>query len=333
MSALLERLTGLTPRDPAFLWLALLVPLVLVVRALRRTRRPAVAFAPAALLGHVHSLRTRLLHVPRVLQVVGLLLLVFALARPAARVRVADETAGIDILLCVDTSSSMLAQDMDAERTRLAVAKDAAAAFIRARPDDRIGVITFARYSELDCPPTFDHGALAAILADIETVKGEGPEDATGIGAAVARAAQVLRAGGGRSRVVILFTDGEENVAVGDARDEIPPRHAAQLCERLGVRVYAIAAGVGRRGPDGTLVRIDTQPVEDMALRTGGFLGRARDANAVEAVYERIDALETAPIEQARFVLEDRYLLLLVLGLVLLVLGQVLAVTWLEVQP
>jgi Ca-activated chloride channel family protein len=333
VSALLERLTGLTLRDPWLLALAVLLPVVLLVRLRTRQRRPTVTLSSAGLLGHVHSPRTDLLHLPRVLQVLGLVLLLVALARPTERVRLADETTGIDILLCVDTSSSMLSKDMDAERTRLTVAKDAATAFIERRPDDRIGLITFARYPDLSCPLTLDHMALAAILAQVETVKGEGPEDATGIGAAVARAAQVMRAGGGRSRVVILLTDGEENVAVGDARSEIPPRHAAQLCEKLGVRVYAIAAGVGRRGPDGTLVRIDTQPVEDMALRTGGFLGRARNAAAVRQVYERIDALETAPIEQARFVLRDRYLWFLLLGLALLLVGRVLADTWLEVQP
>ncbi len=333
MSALLERLTGLTLRDPVLLALALVLPIVVAVRWRSRSRRPAVTFSSASLLGPVHSPRTDLLHLPRLLQVLGLVLLAFALARPAERVRLADETAGIDILLCLDTSSSMRSRDMDAQRTRMDVAKDAAAAFIENRPDDRVGLITFARYAELACPLTLDHDALLTILGSVETVQGEGPEDATGIGAAVAKAAQVLRVGADRSRVVILLTDGEENVAVGDAQGEIPPRHAAQLCERFGVRVYAIAAGAGRRAPDGSLVRIDTQPVEDMALRTGGFLGRARDADAVERVYARIDALETAPVEQARFVLEDRYLLFLLAGVLLLLLGRVLAETWLEVHP
>ncbi len=333
MSAFIERLTGTTLRDPWLLALALLLPFVLWVRWRSRRARPAVAFSPAALLGHVHSLRTALLHLPRGLQIAGLVLLVVALARPAERVRLADETAGIDILLCLDVSSSMKSRDMAADRTRLAVALDAAADFVAARPQDRIGLISFARYPELLCPLTLDHDALASILREVQTVEGEGPEDATGIGAAVARAAQVLRSGGGRSRVAIVLTDGEENVAVGAAQDEIPPAHAGQLCEQFGVRVYAIAAGVGRRAPDGSLVRIDTGPVENMALRTGGFLGRARDAGAVGAVYERIDRLEVAPFEQSRFLLEDRYLLFLALGLALLMLGRLLAVTWLEVHP
>ncbi len=332
MSQFLERLTGYTLRDPWLLALALLVPLALWGRL--HTQRPALVFSPASFLRRIHSLRGRLQPLPRILSVLGLLVLAFALARPAARKRVPAQVEGIDILLCLDVSSSMLARDMDGgRRTRLEVARDAAAAFIADRPGDRVGLVTFARYPDLRCPLTLDHDALTGILARVATVDSEGPEDATGIGAAVSRAAQVLRSGGGRSRVVILLTDGEENVAVSGAADEIPPAHAAQLAERLGVRVYAIAAGVGRRGPDGKLKRIDTRPVEQMALRTGGLFQRARDANAVGAVYDRIDGLETAPIEEATFVLEDRYLLFLVLGLLLLVLGRVLAVTWLEVHP
>jgi len=333
VSALVERLTGTVLRDPWMLSLVALLPAMVWMRARRRDRRPAVVFAAASLFGHVHSPRTDLVHAPRWLQVLGLVLLAFALARPAERVRHADETEGIDIMLCLDTSSSMRARDMAADRSRLDVARDAAGAFVRGRPQDRLGLVSFARYPDVRCPLTLDHDALLRILASAGTVDSEGPEDATGIGAAVARAAQVLRAGGGRSRVVIVLTDGEENVAVTDAEGEIPPTHAAQLCAQLGVRVYAIAAGVGRRKPDGELARIDTRPVEDMALRTGGFLGRARDADAVGAVYERIDRLETAAFEEARFVLEDRYLLPLLLGLAFLLLGRLLAATVLEVRP
>ena len=115
----------------------------------------------------------------------------------------------------------------------------------RTAPDDRIGLVCFARYPDLKCPLTLDHRALGEILDEVTTVESDGPEDATGIGTAVARAAQVLQRGIGESRVVILLTDGEENVATTRTPDEIAPLYAAQLCVELGVKVYAIAAGSG----------------------------------------------------------------------------------------
>jgi len=336
VNALVTRLSGLTLHDPAWFGVALLLPLALWART--RTPRPTVTFAPAAFLGTARSLRQVLRPLPRVLAVVGLALLAFALARPQARKRAPDALEGIDILLCLDVSSSMRTRDMDgagpaSKPTRLAVAKEAAARFIAARPRDRIGLVTFARYADLDCPLTLDHQALTTLLGNVTTVEGEGPEDATGIGAAVARCAQVLRRGGGRSRVVILLTDGAENVGVDGASGEIPPAHAAQLCERLGVRVQAIVAGIGRRDASGKLVRIDTRPIENLALRTGGLFQRARDARALDEVYGRIDRLERAPVEEVHFVLEDRYALFVALGLALLLVGRILGATWLEVHP
>ena len=331
MTAWLQALTGLALQAPGFLLLALLVPAVL---ALRWTRPPAaVTFAPAALLPSLASLRSRLVGLPRVLQVLGLLCVVFALARPAARVSVPAGTEGIDILLCLDTSSSMTTRDMDGRRTRLEVARDAALEFIRGRPADRIGLMAFARFADLRCPPTLDHDALARILADVATVPADGPEDATGIGGAVARAAQVLAVGEAPSRVAILLTDGEENVAVEGLAGEIAPPHAGQLCERLGVRVYAIAAGEERTDAEGRRVALDTRPIQRMAERTGGMLQRARDAQAVQSVYARIDRMETAPIGAPRSALEDRWLGFLLIGVACMLLARLFASTWLEVLP
>src|SRR6185295_2846875 len=129
---------------------------------------------------------------------------------------------GIDILLCLDVSSSMTTPmarigsmtgpSRPASDSRLEVARDAAARFIRGRPDDRIGLLSFARYCDLIGPPTLDHAALLERLADVRAVEADGPEDATAIGAAVARAAQALRSSPSQSKLVIVLTDGEENV-------------------------------------------------------------------------------------------------------------------------
>lgn len=330
MSGAIERMIGYTLRDPGVLWLAVLLPAALFFAA----RRPASCLRFAPPFGDLpRSIRTRARFVPMALQVLGLLLVVVALARPAEREALPVESEGIDILLCIDTSSSMTATDLDPRRTRLAVARDAAAAFIRGRRHDRIGLITFARYPDLRCPLTRDHGALAEILAGVVAVAGDGPEDATGFGAAVARAAQVLQARPDRSRVVILLTDGEENVAVKGASNEIAPAHAAQLCEQLGVRVSSIAVGLERIDAKGERVRLDTRPLQRLAARTGGTFHEARDAGALDAVYARIDALEKAPVEKPRFVFADRFLAFLVLGLGLLVAGRVLGASAWAVAP
>jgi Ca-activated chloride channel family protein len=222
---------------------------------------------------------------------------------------------------------------MDPRHARLDLAKAAAAQFIAGRPRDRVGLIAFARYPDLVCPPTLDHAALQELLGRVQRVESEGPEDATGIGTAVARAAQVLRSGTAKSKVVILLTDGEENVATAQTPEEIAPLHAGQLCRELGVRVYAIAAGAG--GPDGSGSgpAIDTSQVQRLAEMTGGTLHEARDAGAMAGVYAHIDELEKVEIQEPRYRLEDRFLPFLGAALALLFLGRALQSTLLEALP
>ena len=146
----------------------------------------------------------------------------------------------------------------------------------------------------------------------------------TGIGNAVARAAQVLRTSHAKSKVIILLTDGEENVATAETPDEIGPSQAATMCKELGVRAYTITAGIGT---------IDTTQVEQLAVSTGGQFFAARDANAVDRVYELIDRLEKAELEEARYEVQERFLPFLIFGVVLLLLGRLLGATVFEVLP
>jgi Ca-activated chloride channel family protein len=206
------------------------------------------------------------------------------------------------------------------------VAKAAAAEFVRGRPEDRIGLVSFARYPDVRCPLTLDHEALLRILDGVATVPGDGPEDATGLGTAVARAAQVLSGDDRRERVVILLTDGDENVAVEGAAGEIAPSHAAQLCAALGARVYAVSVGV--RGP-----RVDTGALQRIGARTGGGFHEARDAGAMAKVYREIDALEKTGVEKPRYVVEDRFLPFLLLGILLMLAARTLDATALGVFP
>lgn len=325
-------------RSPWLLLLAALLPLAWFLR--RRAGEAGVTFAPAPFVlspagdsgPFPRSWRVALVPLPGVLAAVGALLLVVALARPAHRALVPVETRGIDVVLCLDTSSSMKADDLQRGRTRLDVAKEAAARFVRGRENDRVGLVTFARFADVRCPPTRDRAALESILDAVTTVDPDGPEDATAIGAAVARAADLLRERSAPSRVVVLLTDGEENVATAGAKGEIAPAHAAQLGERLGVRVHAIVVG-GEAGAVAGRPPPDTRETRKLAARTGGGFHEAKDARALADVYEAIDALETSPHAASRAVLEDRFLPFLVAGVVLLLLARLLASSRLDPLP
>jgi Ca-activated chloride channel family protein len=227
----------------------------------------------------------------------------------------------------------MTSNDMDQRRTRLEVARDAAEEFISGRASDRIGLICFARYPDVRCPLTLDHGALKELLSTVTTRISDSPEDATGVGTAVARAAQVLRNSEADSKVVILLTDGEENVATEQTPDEIAPLHAAQLCEELGVRVYTIVAGIGAPDQSGGWVALDTTQVERIAERTGGKFYEARDAGAVAGVYAAINELERAALDEPSYRIEERFISFLAAALLLLFAGGLLKATVLEVLP
>ncbi len=332
MSTALRWLSGIELREPLWLLLALLIPAALFL--VRRRPAPALLFAPAPFAeGLPRSPRQRLRGLPRALQVLGLCGVVLALARPVQSEPLPLEAEGIDILLCLDVSSSMAATDLDRERSRLDVAQDAAAQFVAGRDQDRIGLLRFARFPDVSCPLTLDHRSLEGILRATEMVEADGPEDATGIGAAVARAAQLLKESEAESKVVILLTDGEENVATPQTPQEISPRRAAALCRQLGVRVYAIAAGSGRQLADGSWQPLETGPVQALAATTDGRFFEARDADAVDGVYTAIDRLERTAFREPRYRHQEVFALFLAAGLALLVLGRLLRATLWEVQP
>ncbi len=307
-------------RQPFALVLVALGVLLVVLRWVWQGRRDGVHASVATLFLDdplPRSWRDRMAWLPDALGLVAVAVLGVALAEPVERVPLPDDVEGIDILLCLDTSSSMTALDLDETRTRLDVARDAAKRFVEARPDDRIGVVSFARYPDLRCPPTLDHEAVDDVLAELAPVDPDGSEDATGIGTAIARAASTLAATVRPTRVVILLTDGEENVASMESTDEIAPVHAAQLCEELGVRVYTIVAG------DVSASGIDTTQVERVAARTGGMFFVARDASTIDNVYSLIDQLERAPTTTPRFGIEHRFATLATLAFLLFAASRV----------
>ena len=336
MSAFVEAWTGLRLLNPGLLWLVVLVPLVLWWRT--RRKRPSLNFAAAPLaFGSSNplpkSLRQHLLALPVLLQGLAIVVLGIALARPVQRFELPREVAGIDILLCLDVSSSMNAKDLDPQATRLDVVKAAATSFVQGREHDRIGLVRFARFPDLLCPLTLDHGALERFLRELESVEYDGPEDRTGIGTATARAAQVLQRSPGKSKVVILLTDGEENVASQRKPDEIGPDRAAALCERLGIRVYCIAAGIGKRDAQGAWRPLDTTQLQKLAARSGGRFYEAKDAAAIRSVYATIDELETIEFEDPRYEFRDHFVPFLLFGLFVWLAAWALRRGYLELLP
>ncbi len=271
-----------------------------------RGRRRAVAFSRA---GHLEGLAGKgtaaLSRLPGVLRAVGVAALVVALAGPRTGVSSVNiDAQGIAIVLAVDISSSMLAEDF-APQNRLQVAKRTTADFIRGRETDRIGLVAFSGQALTQVPLTVDYGILYQALQRLQPGM---LEDGTAIGTAIATAANRLRRVPGKSRVLILLTDGENN------RGEIDPMTAARAAQAFGIRIYTIGVGtegIARmpiaRGPFGyqyanVPVHIDEKLLGDIATLTGGQYFRATNGRALEDIYRRIDQLEREPFEVRRFV-------------------------------
>jgi Ca-activated chloride channel family protein len=234
------------------------------------------------------------------LRILGLSLLLFALARPQSKTSWQDvRTEGIDIMIALDISASMLAKDLKPDR--LKSSKNVALEFINDRPNDRIGLVVYEGESFTQCPLTTDHRVLRELFSRVRTGQIEG---GTAIGMGLATAINRLRSSEAKSKVVILLTDGVNN------RGSIPPLTAAEIAREYGVRVYTI--GVGSRGkalspvsiyPDGTYkyerveVKIDEETLQQIADMTGGMYYRATDARKLRDIYKEIDQLEKTLIQ------------------------------------
>jgi Ca-activated chloride channel family protein len=279
-------------------WLLLALPLAAlpVWTALRREARRRVASLRYSDLGSLRgapsSARVRAARMLPYARALALVLAIFALARLQAGHRVDQvSTEGIDIVVALDNSGSMRAEDFS-PRNRLTVAKRTIDEFIAGRQADRIGLVTFARYTETRCPVTLDYGALGASLEAVSFA--DQRDDGTAIGSGLATAVNRLRASEAKSRVVVLLTDGINNAG------SIDPVTAADLARAVGVRIHTV--GVGSDGPvivplaDGSRARVEL-PIDEGTLRriaaaTGGRYFRASDAGTLEEVFRMIDAME-----------------------------------------
>jgi Ca-activated chloride channel homolog len=297
---------GIGPLQFASPW-ALLLLLVLPIWWLwRRRRRPAaVVFSRVPVLARGPRAGrgvTAALFVFRNLLLAGAII---ALARPRSGARAENVTSqGINIVLAIDLSSSMLAQDFQPQN-RLEVAKDVVKRFILARKSDRIGVVAFAAEALTQVPLTTDY---PVVTASVDNLAAGQLEDGTAIGTAIATAANRLRDAPGKSRVMIVLTDGENN------RGAIDPRTAAKAAAAFGIKVYTIGVGTEGMAPvpvgrglfglryENRPVRIDEPLLTDIAKNTGGRYFRARDAAALQRIYEQIDQLEREPLQTRSYV-------------------------------
>lgn len=234
-----------------------------------------------------------------VLRMLSIASLIFAIARPQEINKVEKkEGEGIDIVLCIDVSGSMLAQDLTPNRQE--ASKRVAAEFVRSRPTDRIGIVIFSGESFTQCPLTTDQRML---LSQINNIKGGFMEDGTAIGSGLATGLDRLSNSTSPTKIIILLTDGENNGGI------IDPLTAKEMAKTLGIKVYTIGVGSTGVAPtpvqasDGKIVmqnervNIDEKLLTEIASETGGKYFRAGDNASLEAIYQEIDKLEKTKVD------------------------------------
>ncbi len=288
--------------------LLLLVPYIIWYVLHHHHSTPAMQVSDThAYLKAPRSYKVYLLHVPFLLRIAAFTMLVLVIARPQTTDNWQNtEIEGIDIMMAVDVSTSMLAQDL--KPNRIEAAKTVAAEFIKGRPNDNIGLTIFAGESFTQCPLTIDHAVLLNLFRDIDcSIAQRGMiDDGTAIGMGIANAVSRLKESKAKSKVVILLTDGSNN------RGDISPLTAAEIAKSFGVRVYTV--GVGTNGtapypvqtPMGTQylnqpVEIDEATLTQIASTSGGNYFRAKNEEELRQIYAEIDKLEKTKLNVKEF--------------------------------
>lgn len=291
-----------------FILLTLLIPYIIWYWRNRKHSEPTMRVSTvAAYYKAPKSWRQRIVHAPMVLRCFAFVMIVCVMARPQTRNSWDNKSVeGIDIMLAMDVSTSMLAEDL--KPNRLEAAKNVAAEFVAGRPNDNIGLTIFAGESFTQCPMTTDHASLLNLLGSVRTdIAARGIiSDGTAIGMGLANAVSRLKESKAKSKVVILLTDGSNNMG------DISPMTAAQIAKSLGIRVYTIAVGTNRVAPypmpvGGTVqyvnipVDIDTKTLSDIAATTDGNFYRATNTAQLKKIYKDIDQLEKTKLDVKKY--------------------------------
>ncbi|MBO7460254.1 MAG: VWA domain-containing protein [Bacteroidales bacterium] len=322
-------MSGLEFASSYFLYGLIIIPLLVVWYIFSGRKNQAyVKFSDTSFFnGMPRSWRIYTRHILFVIEMCALALLIIALARPQSSSKSQKiNVEGIDIVLTIDLSSSMLAQDLKPDR--LEAAKNISADFVKGRPEDRMGLVVFASETFTQVPLTTDHGMLLNMMKDLKCGM---LEDGTAIGDGLASSVSRLKDSEAISKVVILLTDGDNNAG------SIDPATAAEMAKLFGIRVYTI--GVGTRGtapypvqtPFGGIqyqqipVTINEPLLQQIADETGGKYYRATSNEKLEQIYDEIDQLERSKIEINEFTrVHEEFLPFVLIGLALLLLGFIL---------
>lgn len=291
-----------------FILLALLIPYIIWYVRFRRHNEPTMRVSTTVAYNKLpKSWRQRFIHLPMLLRCVAYVMIVCVMARPQTRNSWDNKSVeGIDIMLVMDVSTSMLAEDL--KPNRLEAAKNVAAEFVSGRPNDNIGLTIFAGEAFTQCPMTTDHASLLNLLGSVRTdIASRGIiSDGTAIGMGLANAVSRLKDSKAKSKVVILLTDGSNNMG------DISPMTSAEIAHSLGVRVYTIAVGTNKVAPYpvpvaggvqyiNMPVEIDTQTLQAIAQTTNGNSYRAMNNRELSRIYKDIDTLEKTKMDVKRF--------------------------------
>ncbi len=310
---------------PHLLWLLLLLPVLLLIYVLWRRKQQASLRMPSLhfLDGIGGGARVYLRHSVFALRLLALGLIIIALARPQSSSSWSeDRVEGIDIMLTMDISTSMLA--MDFQPNRVEAAKEVAMRFVANRPNDNIGLVVFAGESFTACPLTQDH---ATLINRLRSMTPGIIEDQTAIGSGIATAIGRLKESKAKSKVIILLTDGANNTG------NISPKMAADLAKTFGISIYTIGVGSGAgeapypiETPFGTVVRnmpvdLDEPTMRQIAEISGGAYFRATDNESLSAIYKKIDQLEKTKLSTRNYhtTYEEFFIFVLVAALLLLI--------------
>ena len=318
-------LKNITFANPQFFWLLLVLPLMVAWYVYwNKKSKPNVTLSSTIAFKKISSWKDYLYHSLFALRLLAVALIIIALARPQTHSENAQTkiTDGIDIVMAIDVSSSMLSQDL--KPNRFEALKKVASQFVKDRPNDRIGLVVYAGESYTKTPVT-DKGIILSSLAELTYGQ---VEDGTAIGMGLATAVNRLKESKAKSRVIILLTDGVNNTGV------IDPLIAAELAAEYGIKVYTV--GIGTNGmalspyalnPDGSImyrmlqVEIDESLMKKIAQVTHGRYFRATNNQKLQQIYDEINKLETSKIEEFKYTeVDEKFRLLVIIATALLFL-------------
>ena len=311
---------------PQFFWLLLLLPLMILWHFFwDKKSKPSVTISSTVAFKRAKSLYNQLYHLLFLLRIIAVTLLIIALARPQTRSESAKTkiTEGIDIVMAIDVSASMLSQDL--KPNRFEALKKVASQFVKDRPNDRIGLVIYAGESYTKTPVTSDKSIILNALSELTYGQ---IEDGTAIGMGVAPAVNRLKESKAKSRVIILLTDGVNNTGF------IDPQTAAELAAEYGIKVYTV--GIGTNGMalspyalniDGSIiyrmqqVDIDEPLMKKIAKTTNGRYFRATNNQKLQQIYDEINQMETTKVEEFKYTeVDEKFRLWVLIAGVLLLL-------------